>query len=56
MNLVFTSFFIGIAVFIVEMNSGFGLNNNKLVNKTPPSKQPIDKKVTGNEQLVNNCS
>lgn len=56
MNLVLTSFFTGIAVLTVEMNSGFGLNSSKLVSKTTPNIQLIDKKVTGNEQFVNNCS
>lgn len=56
MNLVFTSFFTGIAVFTVEMNSGLGLNSNKLTDKITPNKQLIDKKVTCNEQLINNCS
>lgn len=56
MNLVFTNFFIGIAFFTVEMNSGLGLNSKRLTNKITPNKQLIDKKVTGNEQLINNCS
>lgn len=56
MNFVLTSFFTGIAVLTVEIKSGLGLNNNKLTHKIVPSIQPIDKKVTGNEQLVNNCS
>jgi len=40
----------------VEMNSGLGLNNNRLMNNIAPSMQLIDKKVTGSEQLVNNFS
>lgn len=56
MNLVFTNFFIGIAFFTVEMNSGLGLNSKRLTNKITPNKQLIDKKVTCNEQLINNCS
>lgn len=56
MNFVLTSFFTGIAVFTVEINSVLGLNNSKLTNKITPSIQLIDKKVTCNEQLINNCS